>query len=49
MAEVWGGSGKRQDLTKVVGRRSRWQMEGLDLWMRSAISEESGCAKLETH
>lgn len=49
MAEVWGGSGKRQDLTTVVGRRSRWQMEGLDLWMRSSISEESGCAKLETH
>ena len=38
---------ERQDLTRVVGRGSSWQVVGLDLRMRTESSETVGRRKLE--
>lgn len=42
MAEMRGSREERQDLTKVVGIGSSRHVEGLDLRMRSDISEAFG-------
>ena len=39
MADMRGSKEGRQDLTRTVGRGSRRQEEGLDLLMRSKITE----------
>lgn len=43
IAEIWGSSEERQDLTKIVGRGWSWQ----DLWIRSASCEKLGSVKVE--
>ncbi len=47
MAEMRGSTEGRHDLTSAVGRGSSWQVEGLDLWIKSEIWRSSGSWKLE--
>ena len=47
MAVMRGRREERQDLTRVVGRGSSWQVVGLDLRMRTESSEAVGRRKLE--
>ena len=47
MVVMRGRREERQDLTRVVGRGSSWQVVGLDLRMRTESSEAVGRRKLE--
>lgn len=42
MAEMRGSREEREDLTRVVGRGSSWQVEGLEFLMRVEISDGAG-------
>ena len=47
MVDMRGSREGRRDLTRTVGRGSSWQVDGLDLVIKSEIIEGQGRSKVE--